>query len=129
MKLWLQKFVLSLAANVVVLLIAAIVLERFTIRVVPFIIAALVFTVLTMVLRPVADRMTAEHAKGLIFVSGLATTAVALVLTDIFSRGVSISGFLTWILAILIVWIGTVVYALVDDKILARVNRPSAPTG
>jgi hypothetical protein len=40
-------------------------------------------------------------------------------LADILSDGIEIEGIGTWILSTLIVWAGTLLYDVVDDKVIA----------
>ena len=120
---WMVRIGVAAAANAVMLLVAAALFDRFEIKVLPFVVAVAIFTLAAIVVKPVAERLAGRYASGVTWVAGLATTFVALLLTDIFSDGLSIEGAWTWIAGTVVVWIGTLVYDVVDDKLIATVER------
>ena len=119
---WIVRVVLAAAANAITLLIAAALFDKITINAVTFIIAVAIFTVAALVVKPVAERLAGRYASGVTWVAGLATTYLALLITDIFSSGLSIEGIGTWIMGTVVVWLGTLVYDIVDDKLIATVG-------
>jgi putative membrane protein len=64
----------------------------------------------------------AGATRGVTWVAGLVTTYLALLITDIFSDGLSIEGVGTWIMGTVVVWLGTLLYDVVDDKLIASVG-------
>jgi uncharacterized membrane protein YvlD (DUF360 family) len=126
---WLLRTGLAAAANAVTIAIAAALFDKFRINAVPYIIAVVIFTLAVILIKPFADRMAGEYAKGATWVGGLVATYVALLLADILSDGIQIEGIGTWILSTLIVWAGTLLYDVVDDKVIAAVGDRFGGTG
>ena len=119
---WIVRVVLAAAANAITLLIAAALFDKISINAVTFLIAVAIFTVAALVVKPVAERLAGQYASGVTWVAGLVTTYLALLITDIFSSGLSIEGIGTWIMGTVVVWLGTLVYDVVDDKLIATVG-------
>lgn len=126
---WLVRFGCAAVANAITIAIAAALFDKFSINAVPYIVAIVIFTLAVVLLKPVADRVAGEYAKGATWLGGLAATYIALLLADILSDGIEIEGIGTWILSTLIVWAGTLVYDLFDDKVIAAVQGGLAGTG
>jgi uncharacterized membrane protein YvlD (DUF360 family) len=125
---WMVRIGVAAAANAVMLLIAAALFDKIEIKVLPFVVAVAIFTLAAIVVKPVAERLAGKYASGVTWVAGLATTFIALLLTDIFSDGLSIEGWFTWVAGTVVVWIGTLIYDVVDDKLIASVqDRLSGP--
>ncbi len=101
-----------LGAAAVGLVVAALVLDDFTVDVGPFIVVVAIFAALQGVLAPFITRTAHRNAPALVGGAGLITTFVALVLTDVISDGLTIRGVGTWIVATLIVWIATMIASL-----------------
>jgi putative membrane protein len=97
--------VLALIGNALGLIVAAVLLDDFSLSVGAFIIDVAVFTLAFVVLRPLIIKMTLSHSTALAGGSALIATLVALIIADIVSGGLSISGVLTWVLATVIIWI------------------------
>ena len=72
----------------------------------------------------------AGHAAGgpiaLLGAAGLISTFIALVVANVAVDGLTITGALTWILATLIVWLGTMVAAFLLPVILVKAGVSSA---
>lgn len=122
MKTWIIRIVLAAAANALTLWIASLLFDNISINAASFIIAVAIFTVAAVAVKPLAENLAGKYASGVTFVAGLATTFVALLATDVFSDGLSISGAGTWIGGTVVVWLGTLLYDLVDDKLIATVG-------
>ena len=101
----LASLVLTLLANTVGLVIASILLDGFTINSLAFVTAVLIFTVTEVVAGPLLAKIALSNVPSLLGGIALVTTFVGLLVIDIFSDGLSISGVSTWILATLIVWL------------------------
>ena len=69
-----------------------------------FVLALVIFVVLTAVLEPFIEKIGDEHVSLIATFSSLITTFLALLITELVSDGLTISGATTWILATLIVW-------------------------
>jgi uncharacterized membrane protein YvlD (DUF360 family) len=119
---WLVRVGVAAAANAVMLLVAAALFDEIEINALPFVVAVAIFTLAAVVVKPVAERLAGRYASGVTWVAGLATTFVALLVTDVLSDGLSIEGWFTWIAGTVVVWIGTLIYDLVDDRLIASVQ-------
>jgi uncharacterized membrane protein YvlD (DUF360 family) len=122
MKVWIIRIVLAAAANALTLWIASLLFDNISIDAASFIVAVAIFTLAAVAVKPIAEKLAGEYASGVTWIAGLATTFVALLLTDVFSDGLSISGVGTWIGGTVVVWLGTLAYDLVDDKLIAMVG-------
>ncbi len=120
MKLKLIRVGLSLAGNAIGLLVASLVLDKMSIDGAAFLIAVVIFTVLTAVIEPLVDKVAERRAPALQGGSALLTTLLALVVTALVSSGLDISGLSTWILATVLVWILTVIAGVLLAKFLLR---------
>lgn len=125
---WIVRTALAAAANAVTLLVAAALFDRIRINAVTFIVAVAIFTLAAVLVKPIAERVAGRYASGVTWVAGLATTFLALLVTDVFSDGLEIEGAFTWIAGTVVVWLGTLIYDVVDDKLIAGVEgRLSGP--
>lgn len=88
-------------------IVAATVLDDMTLDGAAFVIAIGIFVVLTAVLEPLIEKIGDEHLSLIATFSSLITTFLALLITELISDGLSISGVGTWVLATLIVWAST----------------------
>jgi hypothetical protein len=124
--------ILELAANAIGLLIAAWLLApNFTINAVSFIIVVAIFTAVRFVLAPLIMKLSLRYARPLTGGISLVTILVGLLVTTLLSTGLVITGFTTWVLATLIIWIcGLIAYFLLPMVIFkqtlaaARNNPP-----
>jgi hypothetical protein len=105
------------AANALSLGVAAWVFDRFDVRLGWFVVAVVLFTVLTMVLRGVVVSTVNRFARGYTIAGGLVLTLVVLVLTEVAvpRDGFSIDGWGTWVGVTLIVWAASVAFGEVDN--------------
>lgn len=122
------KLLISILSDAIGLLAAAIILDGFSIDGVAFVMAVLIFAVSTTVLGPFIAKLAIRNASYLMGGIALITVLVGLILTTIFSNGITINGLSTWILAMLIVWIfaiiGNVILPLlIFKKTLQRVHE------
>ena len=104
------------AANTLSLAVAAWAFDRFEVRPGWFVVAVVLFTVLTMVLRGVVVSTVNRFARGYTIAGGLVLTLVVLVLTEVAvpRDGFSIDGWGTWVGVTLIVWAASVAFGEVD---------------
>lgn len=101
------RFLVSCLASAVGLLIAAAVLDNMSVSGTAFVIAVLIFTVTTAVLQPLFVKMAMSNARALVGGTALITTLAGLIITSIVSDGLSIRGWDTWLYAMVIVWLAT----------------------
>jgi uncharacterized membrane protein YvlD (DUF360 family) len=107
---------LALVGNAIGLLVASLLLDDMDVSGAAFLIAVVIFTVLTAVIEPLIVKLTSSKVEVLEGASALITTLLALVITAWVSDGLDISGAGTWILATVIVWFVT----LIAGVVLAR---------
>ena len=99
---------IALLGAAIGLIVAAVVLgDDMTLDGPAFVLALIIFVVLTAVLEPLIEKIGDEHMSIIAMFSSLITTFLALLITDIVSDGLSIEGSVTWVLATLIVWVCT----------------------
>jgi hypothetical protein len=112
-----KSIAIAAAANTASLAFAAWVFDRFTIQLGWFVVAVLLFTLLTVVLRGVVVSTVNRYARGYTIVGGLVLTALVLGLTHVAvpHDGFSIEGWVTWIGVTLIVWAAGVAFGEVDS--------------
>ena len=99
------RTLIALAGNAVGLLVAAAILDDVEVDAGSFVLAVIIFTIVTALLQPflaVQLRVLGPSALGGV---ALVATFVSLVVTDFVSDGFSISGVTTWIAATVIVWL------------------------
>lgn len=102
-----------LLANAVGLLVAATVLDDMTVSGVAFVIAVVLFTVVVVVVQPLFTKMAMQNVPALQGGTALVATLVGLIVTSIVSDGLEITGLTTWVLATLIVWVASLLAAVV----------------
>lgn len=88
-------------------IVAATVLDDMTLDGAAFVIAIGIFVVLTAVLEPLIEKIGNENISIVGTFSSLITTFLALLITELVSDGLNITGVGTWALATLIVWAST----------------------
>ncbi|MFI5426239.1 hypothetical protein [Aeromicrobium sp. UC242_57] len=83
-----------------------------------FVVAVVLFTALTVLLRGIVIRTVDRFARGYTILGGLVLTMLGLVLTELVvpESGFYIDGWGTWIGVTLIVWAAGVAYGEVDTK-------------
>jgi len=94
----------ALGVNAVALLVAAALLDRMSVGTGTFIVAVIIFTAISVVAPVLVRAVVREWVPVLTGAVSLIATYLALLVTDILSKGLNIEGFGTWILATLIVW-------------------------
>jgi hypothetical protein len=112
----LKSVAISAAANAASLALAAWIFDGFNIQFGWFLVAVVLFTALTVVLRGVVINMVNRFVRGYTIAGGLVLTWLGLMLTDLVvpASGFSIEGVGTWIAVTLIVWAAGIAYGEVD---------------
>lgn len=116
----LVRLLLALLGSALGLWIASLLLDDMSISGAAFVIAVVIFTVVTVVLQPLITKMAVQNAPALQGSSALVTTLLALIITDLVSDGLSISGLTTWVLATIIVWLATMLAAVILPMFLFK---------
>jgi putative membrane protein len=123
------RIVLAVVANAIALLIAAALLDGVRIDATGFVIAVAIFSLASLILRPIVAWIVLRWARPLLGVIALVTTFVLLLVTDLLSDGFEIEGTLDWVLATVIVWLATMIYDLFSRRLtrmaLIRLGRPA----
>jgi hypothetical protein len=98
-----------LLGNAVGLIVASLVFDDFSIDVTGFIVSLIIFTVSVALMTPFLASTMRRNQSSSSAMGGVAliSTFVALLITDVFTDGVSISGIGTWIGATVVVWVGS----------------------
>jgi uncharacterized membrane protein YvlD (DUF360 family) len=102
---------IALLANAVGLIVAAALLDGMSLNATGFIIAVVIFTVVFALMQPFLVSQLRRGGSSVLGGVSLIATLVSLILTDLVSDGLSISGVGTWIAATVIVWLGSVLAA------------------
>jgi uncharacterized membrane protein YvlD (DUF360 family) len=111
----LVRTVIILLGNAVGLIVASLVLDGFSIDVTGFIVSLIIFTVSVALMTPFLESTMRRNRSTSAALGGVAliSTFVALLITDLLSDGVSISGVGTRVAATVIVWLGSLIAVFV----------------
>jgi O-antigen/teichoic acid export membrane protein len=105
----LVRTVIVLVGNAVGLIVASLVFDDFEIDVTGFIVSLIIFTLAVALLTPFLESVLRRNRSPAGALGGVAliSTFLALVVTDLVSDGVSISGIGTWLGATVVVWVAS----------------------
>ena len=126
------RFILSLFANAIGLIAAALIVPGFSINGLAFVTAVLIFSIATTILGPFITKVALTSASFLMGGTALVTTFVGLLLAYLLTDGITVEGLTTWIFATLVIWIfaiiGNIVLPLfLFKKWLGNKKEPSKP--
>lgn len=110
---FLASVTLRLLANAVGLLVAALLLDGFTVDALSFVVVVVVFTLVELFLDPLITKISLKYVSALRGGVALATTLVGLIVATLVGDGLQISGLSTWIAGTVIVWLGGVLAAVI----------------
>jgi len=117
---FLAQTALSLLANALALVVASILLTGFSINGLAFVVAVCIFTASTVILEPLITKIALQNAPYLLGGIALVTTFVGLLVTTLTTDGLSITGFVTWVIATVIIWVATIFASLVLPRFLFK---------
>jgi hypothetical protein len=123
---FLVRAAIFLASAAIGLLVAKLTLDGMSIDASSFIAVVVIFAVIQSVLAPFIAKVTARNAPAILGATGLISTFIALVVADVVSDGLTITGADTWVLATLIVWIVTMLATLLLPIILVKMGVQNA---
>ena len=107
------RTIVAVLANAIGLLVAAAVLDDFSLDVAGFVVAVIIFTITFALLQPFLAAQFRRAGSAVLGGVALIATLIALIVTDLISDGLNISGVGTWIAATVIVWLAAVIAAFV----------------
>ena len=117
---FLLRTVIFLGSAALGLWITSLILDDFVIHANGFFAAVLIFAILQSILSPFLFKSTAKNAGALTGAVGLISTFIALVVANLVSDGLSITGTSTWFLGTILVWIITMLGALLLPLVLLK---------
>jgi hypothetical protein len=112
-----------LAANAIGLLVAKFAIPGFQIDWLSFVFVVVVFSAILAVIGPLIEDTARKQAPAVMGGIALLTVGAGLFLTSLLMRGLVIGGFVNWIAATLLVWIGSVAASLILPKIVDRYRK------
>ena len=126
--------VLALIGNAIGIIVAAAILSGMTLNGAAFLLDVVIFTVAFVVIQPLTIKTTLRHSSTMAGGSVLLATLIALIVSDVLSDGLSISGPTTWLLATVIVWAASVLAGvllpmIMFKRVLGRASNTAARTG
>jgi uncharacterized membrane protein YvlD (DUF360 family) len=106
---FLVRTAIVLIGNAVGLIVASLVFDGFAIDVTGFIVSLIIFTIVVALMTPFLETTMRRNRSTSAAVGGVAliSTFVALLVTDVFSDGLDISGVGTWVGATVVVWLAS----------------------
>lgn len=109
--------------------VASLVLQDFILTWQGFLLTVLIFAAVQSIIAPFITKLTAKNAPAFLGGVGLLSTFVALLIASLISNGLVITGWDTWILATLIVWLVTALATFVLPLIFLREKVKDGSTG
>ncbi|HSP76791.1 MAG TPA: phage holin family protein [Cryobacterium sp.] len=103
--------------------VASLVLDGFTLTWQGFLVTVLVFAAAQSVLAPFIAKLAARNAPAFLGGVGLVSTFVALLIASVVANGLVITGWQSWILATLVVWLVTAVATVTLPLLFLRKVR------
>jgi len=116
----LLRGVVFLGSAALGLWVASLLLDGVTVQWSGYLVAVLIFAVAQSVLAPWVFKMTRRYAPAFLGGIGLVSTFVALLLANLLTDGLQISGAVTWVLATLVVWLVTALGTLLLPLLLLK---------
>jgi low temperature requirement protein LtrA len=121
----LASLVVNLIANAIGLIAAAAIVAGFSINGLSFFVAVVIFTLTEGIAGPLITKIAVKNAPALLGGIALVTTFVGLIITRIFTSGLTINGAKAWLLSTLVVWLCAllaqfILPLLIFKKILAK---------
>jgi putative membrane protein len=112
--------VVELVANAIGLLVAAWLLPGFVLTAAGFLWVIVVFTAARFILAPLIFKLSFKYVRAITGGIALVTTFVGLLVTTWLTDGLQITGFSTWVIATLVVWVFGVIAVLVLPLVIFK---------
>ena len=119
---FLATTVLTLLGNAIGLLVASLILDGFNLSVQGFIWSVVFFTVAQIILAPFVFKMAVDYMPAFRGGVALVTILIVLILTTLFTGGLTIDGVIPWVLAPLIIWLVTILAGVLLPLFLFKKN-------
>lgn len=121
--------VVSLIANAIALLIAAAMLDDVTLHADGFIIAVLVFTLVSVIIEPLVRQVALKNVPAILGGTALVATLISLIVAALIGNGLSIDGLTTWVMATVVVWLVALIVRLLLPLVIFKevLRRRSDP--
>lgn len=123
-----QRAGVMLASSAIALILAAVIFDRFDIGVISFPIAVIVFTLVSLVAKPIVESLVKQHAREIYWGVGLVTTFFTLLVTDLISNGIQVEGIFTWVASTGLIWVALLAGDLVADNLGGSEKTPTKQT-
>ncbi len=107
-------------AALIGIIVANLFLEGMTVDTRSYFSVAIIFAIIQAILSPLISNMAEKNAPAFTGGIGLLSTFVALFITNIALSGITVSGFSTWILASLIIWLVTAIAVFILPFLLVK---------
>ena len=118
---FLVNAVVFMVAAAIGILVADIALDDMSVEYpVAFVVAALIFGVLSAIIEPLLGSITRRSAEVFTGGVGLFTALIALALTSLIVGGLTLPGFATWLAAAVIVWLASMIAGFVLKVTVAK---------
>lgn len=117
---FIAQSVLTLLGNAIGLLAAAWLLQDFTVNFAGFVTSIIFFTIAQILLAPFIFKMAVKYIPAFRGGIALVTAFVVLALSEIFTKGLHISGLTTWIVAPLTIWLTSVLAGIFLPMVLFK---------
>ncbi len=106
---FLIRAAIFLASAAIGLLCAALLLPEVSLSGEGFVIVIVVFAIVQSILGPFLFKIASQNARAFLGGIGLVATFIALLVANLIPGGITITGWRTWILCTLVVWLVTAV--------------------
>lgn len=107
------RIILNLLSSAIGLFVASLLLDGLTITILGFGLSVAFFTIANFLFEPLITQLSNKYLPALRGGIALVTTFIGLLLTRVFTNGLSIEGLSTWIFAPLIVWLSVLVAGII----------------
>ncbi|MBU2942388.1 phage holin family protein [Shimia thalassica] len=122
-----SRHIMSIAAhllgNAVGLLLAALLLDGFSIDALSFVIVVVIFTVIEVIASPLINKLSEKKVPALKGGIALVTTFVGLIVTEILISGFTIGGIANLLASTLLVWLGALAAGILIPMFLFKELR------
>jgi uncharacterized membrane protein YvlD (DUF360 family) len=113
----------ALVSSALALLVAAWLIPGVSIEPAGFIVAVIVLTLAGGILGPFVFNVARQYASPVLGGIGLVTTLIALFIATLFPGGLRIDGFVSWVSAMVIVWVISALGGWILPLVLLRKRR------